>query len=73
MTDLVREPELAGSLDATTDFPAYFDRVRSGEPDLSSMVTGHGRLEDVRTALDDIAAGRGVRTLIAPTDRGGSR
>lgn len=57
---------VAGSLDAAADMPRFFDRVRSGELDLRGLVTGHGGLADVNRALDDLAAGRGVRTLLAP-------
>lgn len=57
---------VAGSLDASTDFPVYFDRVRSGSLDLAPLVTGHGKLGDVENALQDMAQGRGIRTVITP-------
>ncbi|MEU7057518.1 zinc-binding dehydrogenase [Streptomyces sp. NPDC046197] len=57
---------VAGSLAAHTDLPRYFDHVRQGKLDLSSMVTGSGTLQDVEPALQEMAAGRGIRTLIAP-------
>lgn len=58
---------VGGSTDAVADMPRYFDWVRGGELDLRGLVTGHGRLTDVNQALDDLAAGRGVRTLLDPT------
>ncbi|MEB3071720.1 zinc-binding dehydrogenase [[Mycobacterium] vasticus] len=57
---------VAGSLNAATDLPHYFDHVRSGRIDLTAMVTGHGGLADVERAMADIAAGRGIRTLVSP-------
>ncbi|GAA2881294.1 Zn-dependent alcohol dehydrogenase [Pseudonocardia halophobica] len=57
---------VAGSVDAEADMPRFFDWVRSGELDLRGLVTGHGSLADVNHALDELAAGRGVRTLLTP-------
>ncbi|MDM3975303.1 alcohol dehydrogenase catalytic domain-containing protein [Mycobacterium marseillense] len=57
---------VAGSLNALTDFPRYFEWVRRGELDLSHLITGHGGLCDVERALDELAAGQGVRTLLSP-------
>lgn len=57
---------VAGSLDAVADMPQFFDWVRSGELNLRQMVTGHGVLTDVNDALDELAAGRGIRTLLRP-------
>lgn len=59
---------VAGSLDAATDLPLFFDRVRTGTLDLRGLVTGHGGLADVDHALAELAAGRGVRTLVTPAD-----
>ena len=59
---------VAGSVDAVADMPRFFDWVRSGELDLRSLVTGHGALADVGNALAEMAAGRGVRTLITPAE-----
>ncbi|WP_240812643.1 Zn-dependent alcohol dehydrogenase [Streptomyces sp. DASNCL29] len=61
---------VAGSLNAHTDLPRYFDHVRQGKLDLSAMVTGSGTLLDVEPALKEMAAGRGIRTLIAPDGAG---
>lgn len=57
---------VAGSVDAVADMPRFFDWVRSGELDLRGLVTGHGELADVNHALEELAAGRGVRTLLTP-------
>jgi S-(hydroxymethyl)glutathione dehydrogenase/alcohol dehydrogenase len=57
---------VAGSVDAQADMPRFFDWVRSGDLDLRGLVTGHGHLVDVNHALDELAAGRGVRTLLTP-------
>ena len=57
---------VAGSVDAEADLPQFFDWVRSGQLGLRGLVTGHGVLTDVNHALDELAAGRGVRTLLEP-------
>lgn len=59
---------VAGSLDARQDLPGFFDWIREGRLDLRQLVTGHGGLADIETALDAVAAGRGIRTLIHPAD-----
>jgi S-(hydroxymethyl)glutathione dehydrogenase / alcohol dehydrogenase len=61
---------VAGSLDAATDLPTFFDRVRSGELDLRPLVTGHGGLADIDHAFEEMAAGRGIRTVVAPAGDG---
>lgn len=61
---------VAGSVDAATQMPQFFEWVRSGQLELRGLVTREGVLTDVNDALDELAAGRGVRTLLAP---GGSR
>jgi S-(hydroxymethyl)glutathione dehydrogenase / alcohol dehydrogenase len=57
---------VAGSVDAEADLPRFFDWVREGRLDLRGLVTGHGALADVNHALDELAVGRGVRTLLTP-------
>jgi S-(hydroxymethyl)glutathione dehydrogenase/alcohol dehydrogenase len=57
---------VAGSLDARTDFPAYFGHVRAGRLNLGAMVTGQGGLGDIEAALREMTAGQGIRTLITP-------
>ncbi len=58
---------VAGSIDGSADMPWFFDLIRAGELDLSGLVTGRGRLTDVNRALDVLASGEAVRTLIAPS------
>lgn len=57
---------VAGSLDARRDLPTYFSWIREGQLDLRQLVTGHGGLADVEPALDAVAAGHGIRTLVRP-------
>lgn len=57
---------VAGSLDARHDLPSFFNWIREGRLDLRQLVTGHGGLADIEPALDSIAAGRGIRTLVHP-------
>lgn len=57
---------VAGSVDASTDMPRFFEWVRSGELQLRGMVTGEGTLADVNHALTELTAGRGIRTLLDP-------
>ena len=59
---------VAGSLDANHDLPRYFDHIRDSRLDLAAMVTGRGALSDVEFALTEMAAGRGIRTLVVPED-----
>jgi S-(hydroxymethyl)glutathione dehydrogenase / alcohol dehydrogenase len=61
---------VAGSLDAVNDLPRFFDRVRSGELDLRPLVTGHGGLADIERAFEEMATGRGIRTVVAPAGEG---
>lgn len=57
---------VAGSLNASEDIPVYFEHLRAGRLDLAAMVTGRGGLGDIERAMADMAAGQGIRTLIAP-------
>lgn len=57
---------VAGSLDAARDLPGYFGHVRAGRLNLAAMVTGRGGLADVERALQEMAAGQGIRTLVTP-------
>jgi S-(hydroxymethyl)glutathione dehydrogenase/alcohol dehydrogenase len=61
---------VAGSLDAATDLPRFFDWVRSGELDLRPLVTGHGGLADIDRAFAEMAEGHGIRTVISPAGDG---
>jgi len=60
---------VAGSVDAESDMAQFFDWVRSGQLDLRGLVTGHGQLSDVDHVLHELAAGRGVRTLLTPAGK----
>lgn len=55
---------LLGSSSSHRDVPRYLDLWRSGRLDLESMVTGHRPLDELNDAMDDMGAGRGLRTLI---------
>ncbi|HYZ55363.1 MAG TPA: zinc-binding dehydrogenase [Streptosporangiaceae bacterium] len=57
---------VAGSLDAPHDLPRYFEYVRARQLDLAAMVTGHGGLGDIEKALQEMADGQGIRTLVTP-------
>jgi S-(hydroxymethyl)glutathione dehydrogenase/alcohol dehydrogenase len=57
---------VAGSVDARADLPRFFDWVREGKLDVGGLVTGRGTLADVEGALDRLAAGEGLRTLLTP-------
>jgi S-(hydroxymethyl)glutathione dehydrogenase/alcohol dehydrogenase len=58
---------VAGSIDGSADMPWFFDLIRSGKLELGGLVTGHGGLADVNDALDTLASGEAVRTLLAPS------
>ncbi len=54
-----------GSGDVRVEFPRLVRLWRAGRLDLESMITKRGSLEDVNTALDDIRAGRVIRTVLS--------
>jgi S-(hydroxymethyl)glutathione dehydrogenase / alcohol dehydrogenase len=53
-----------GSNNPHRDIPRYLDLWRAGRLDLESMVTARRPLEQVNDALDDLVAGRGLRTVL---------
>lgn len=53
-----------GSIDARRDVPLLVDLYMEGELDLESMVSARRPLAEVAEALDDLAAGRALRTLL---------
>jgi S-(hydroxymethyl)glutathione dehydrogenase / alcohol dehydrogenase len=57
---------VAGSLDARTDLPQYFDWIRNGDLDLSGLATGTAGIADVERCFADLEQGRAVRTVITP-------
>lgn len=55
---------LLGSCWAPRDIPRMVDLWRAGRLDLDSMVTARRPLEEVNEAIDDLEAGRGLRTVL---------
>lgn len=60
------EKRLLGSCHAPRDVPRLVELWRSGRLDLDAMVTARRPLAEVDEALDDMAAGRGLRTVLIP-------
>jgi S-(hydroxymethyl)glutathione dehydrogenase/alcohol dehydrogenase len=56
-----------GSVDPQRDIPGLVDLYMDGELDLDSMVSGRRPLEDAQHALDDLAGGGALRTLLVPS------
>jgi len=59
-----------GSVDPQRDIPWLVDRYMEGDLDLDAMVSGRRPLEEAAAALDDLAAGRALRTLRINDDAG---
>jgi S-(hydroxymethyl)glutathione dehydrogenase / alcohol dehydrogenase len=59
---------LLGSCWAPRDIPRLVDLWRSGRLELDGMVTARRPLEQVNEALDDLDAGRGLRTVLQISD-----
>jgi S-(hydroxymethyl)glutathione dehydrogenase/alcohol dehydrogenase len=53
-----------GSVDPQRDIPRLVDRYMDGELDLDALVSGRRPLAEAAEALDDLAAGRTLRTLL---------
>ncbi|MDX1620969.1 MAG: Zn-dependent alcohol dehydrogenase [Nitriliruptorales bacterium] len=53
-----------GNADPDIDFPRILDLAASDQLDLEALVTDHVTLDEVDGALDRMAAGEGVRTLV---------
>lgn len=60
-----------GSVDPQRDIPALVDLYMDGELELDSLVSGRRPLEAAQDALDDLAAGGALRTLLVPSLTGG--
>jgi S-(hydroxymethyl)glutathione dehydrogenase/alcohol dehydrogenase len=60
-----------GSVDPQRDIPALVDLYMDGELELDSLVSGRRPLEAAQDALDDLAAGGALRTLLVPSLAGG--
>ena len=56
---------LLGSVNSRREIPRLLDLWRRGLLDLESMITQRGSLEDIDAAFADLAAGRGIRTVLA--------
>lgn len=57
-----------GSIDAQRDIPWLVDLYMEGQLDLESMVSARRPLSEAAEALDDLAAGRALRTLLVCSD-----
>jgi S-(hydroxymethyl)glutathione dehydrogenase/alcohol dehydrogenase len=57
-----------GSVDPQRDIPRLVDLYMDGELDLDALVSGRRPLHEAAQALDDLAAGRSLRTLLTPAD-----
>jgi S-(hydroxymethyl)glutathione dehydrogenase / alcohol dehydrogenase len=55
-----------GSVRPAVDLPALVDAVMAGDIDLAPMVSGRRELGAAGPALEDLAAGRVLRTLLIP-------
>ena len=53
-----------GSGDPQRDVPRLVDLYMEGELDLDALISGRRPLEEAAAALDDLAAGRSLRTLL---------
>jgi S-(hydroxymethyl)glutathione dehydrogenase/alcohol dehydrogenase len=66
-----REQRIVGSNYGSTvpaeDFPALVDLYLAGDLMLDELVSGRRPLEDAEAALQDLAAGRTLRTLLLPS------
>ena len=60
-----------GSVDPQRDIPWLVDRYMDGELDLDSLVSGRRPLGEAAEALEDLAAGRTLRTLLIATQEDG--
>lgn len=61
------EQEVVGSLGCRpADFPRVLELVRTGRFRLAPLVTARRPLADIMVAVDDLRAGRGIRTVIIP-------
>jgi Zn-dependent alcohol dehydrogenase len=55
---------LLGSSNSQQEFPRLLSLWRAGRLDLESMVTAVRPLDDINDAVDDLRAGRGIRTVL---------
>ncbi len=57
-----------GSIDPHRDIPELVDLYMAGQLDLDSLISNRRPLEEAREALDDLKAGRALRTLLINTN-----
>lgn len=55
---------LLGDCHSGRDIPRFLDLAAAGRLDLDGLVTAHRPLDAINDAFDDLAAGRGIRTVI---------
>jgi Zn-dependent alcohol dehydrogenase len=55
---------LLGSSNSQREIPRLLSLWRAGRLDLEAMVTGQRPLDDINDAVDDVHAGRGIRTVL---------
>jgi S-(hydroxymethyl)glutathione dehydrogenase/alcohol dehydrogenase len=55
-----------GSCNSRRDIPRLIALWRAGRLDLDALVTARRPLAEINLALDDLRAGRGIRTILAP-------
>jgi S-(hydroxymethyl)glutathione dehydrogenase/alcohol dehydrogenase len=55
-----------GSTDPYTDIPRILAYAAEGRLDLAALVTGQVGLDGIDAAFEDMAAGKGARTLVVP-------
>jgi len=53
-----------GSCNSLRDIPRMLAMWRAGRLDLAALVTAHRPLDEINDAFTDLAAGRGIRTVI---------
>ena len=57
-----------GSVDPQRDIPRLIDLFMEGKLDIDALVSGRRPLDEAADALDDLAAGRALRTLLINDD-----
>jgi Zn-dependent alcohol dehydrogenase len=55
-----------GSSNSLREIPRLVDLWRSGRLDLESLVTARRPLSEINEAMEDLEAGRGIRTVLSP-------
>ena len=55
---------ILGGVNSLRDIPRYVALWQTGRLQLENMITGHRPLADINAALDDLRAGKGIRTVL---------